>query len=76
MIIAAILNLPLPYFIIVELWCKDLGYEEYMEHCQFYGCEPIEEKLYQVYCNALQEEYLCTTPELDHATSLKQSLLP
>lgn len=60
MIIAKLFSLPMSYCIITEMWCKDLGYAEYIEHCHFYGCEPIDEKLYQVYYAALQEEYACT----------------
>lgn len=60
MIIAKLFGLPMSYCIITELWCKGLGYAEYIKHCHFYGCEPIDEKLYQVYYDALQEEYACT----------------
>ena len=60
MIIAELFSLPMSYCIITEMWCKGLGYAEYVKHCHFYGCEPIDEKLYQVYYDALQEEYTCT----------------
>lgn len=76
MIIAKLFGLPMSYCIITELWCKGLGYAEYVEHCHFYGCEPIDEKLYQVYYDALQEEYACGTPVLDLGTLHKKSLLP
>ena len=59
MIIAKLFSLPMSYCIITELWCKDLGYTEYVEHSHFYGCEPINEKLFQVYYDALHEEYVC-----------------
>ena len=76
MIIAKLLSLPMSYYIIPEMWCKILGYAEYIKHCHFYGCEPIDEKLYQVYYDALQEEYVCVTPVLGLGTSRKQSFLP
>lgn len=60
MILARLLGLPVSYCIIPEIWCKCLGYAEYKDLCRFYGCKPIDEKLYQVYYDALQEEYACT----------------
>ena len=60
MIIAKLFSLPMPYYIITEMWFKGLGYAEYLKHCHFYGFEPIDEKLYQVYYDAMLEEYTCT----------------
>lgn len=60
MIITKLFSLPMSYHNIAAMWCKGLGYAEYIKHCRFYGCEPIDEELYQVYYDALEEEYTCT----------------
>lgn len=64
MMIAAIFDLPLPYFIIVEAWVKDMTYTDYEDLCKFYRCSPIDSKLYAVYIEALQEEYLLESTDI------------
>lgn len=44
--------------LVVEAWSRDCGYEEYTAWCKRLGQKPLDEALFEVFYEALQEQYI------------------
>lgn len=53
--------LPKQYSLITDAWCRDCHRVEYRSWCEQAGVEPVDEQLFDVYYEALRDEYFAET---------------